>query len=167
MMQRSTRRNRVSSLAALALALPALHACYEYKPLITAAPPAGESIALQISDQGRTNLSERFGPGLAEIQGRVVSVEGSDYVVNVFRVSHIDGESAAWAGEVTRINRSFVGTVKGRQFSPLRTGLLGAVGIAGAYFLVSRGLSGGFSGGHSDDPTDQPATIRIPLGFRF
>ena len=153
-------------IVATTVAVLALGACYEYRP-IESAPPVGEQVSLQITDQGRVNLSQRFGPGLAEIQGRVVSSQGSDYVVNVYRVAQVTGESAAWSGEATRIDRSFVGAVKGRQLSGLRTGLLAAVAGGALYVLVSRQIIGSFSGGHEDEPPQPPISTRIPFILHF
>jgi hypothetical protein len=160
----SMSQRRVLAVVAL---VPALGACYEYRPIETQAPPAGEQVALQITDQGRVGLTQRFGPGLAEIQGRMVSVQGSEYVINVYRVAQISGETAAWSGESTRIDRSFVGSVKGRQLSGLRTSLFAVVAGTAAYFLVSRTLGGSFSGGHEDEPPQPPLSNRIPFILRF
>jgi hypothetical protein len=147
--------------------LPVLAACYEYTPLETRTPPVGETVALGITDQGRVSLSERFGSGLSEIQGRVLSNSGNEYVVNVFRVSQINGESAAWSGETTRIDRSFVGTIKGRKLSPMRTTLLSLAGGTVLYFLVSRQLFGSVSGGPTTETPEPPLSTRIPAGHRY
>jgi hypothetical protein len=150
-------------VAAAAVALSVtLTACYEYRPVETMAPPVGEQVALQITDQGRVNLAGRFGSGVAEIQGRVVSNQGNEFVVNVFRVSQIGGASAAWSGEVTSIDRSFVGSVKGRQISPVRTTLLGAIGATVLYFVINRDLIGSFSGGREEEPPPPPLSSRRP-----
>src|SRR5437870_567407 len=138
---------RAARMAMVAALAPTLHACFEYRPLTTTTPPLGQSVALEITDQGRVTLSERFGAGLAEIQGRVVGNEGNEYVVNVYRVSQINGASAAWSGEETRIDRSFVGTIKGRTFSPVRTTLFSLASGTALYFLVGRRLIGSFTGG--------------------
>jgi hypothetical protein len=153
--------------AVVAALLPAFGACYEYRPIETQAPPVGEQVSLEITDQGRVNLSQRFGPGLAEIQGRMVSAQGTDYVINVSRVAQVSGETAAWSGESTRINRSFVGSVKGRRLSGLRTTLFAGVAGGALYFLVSRTLAGSFSGGHEDEPPPPPLSSRIPITLRF
>jgi hypothetical protein len=154
-------------IVALAALLPALGACYEYRAIETQSPPAGEQVSLQITDQGRVTLAQRFGPGLSEIQGRMVATQGSDYVIDVYRVAHITGETAAWSGESTRIDRSFVGAVKGRHLSGLRTGLFGAVAGGALYFLVSQTLKGSFSGGHDDPEPPPPISNRIPIILHF
>jgi hypothetical protein len=150
----------------VAMSLLGLSACYEYRPL-TPPAPVGEMVALQITDQGRVSLSERFGPGLAEIQGRVVSNQGNEYVLNVFRVSQLGGQSAAWAGEETRLDRSFIGSIRGKTFSPVRTGLLAGAAAVATYFIISRDLTGFFSGDPEEPVVDPPLSVRIPLGWRF
>jgi len=153
--------------AAYAALVVILGGCYEYRTIETQSPPTGEQVALEITDQGRVGLSPRFGPGLAEIQGKMVSTQGSEYVINVYRVAQITGESAAWSGESTRIDRSFVGSVKGRQLSGLRTSLFAVVAGGALYFLVSRTLSSSFSGGHSDPEPPPNISNRIPVILHF
>lgn len=160
-------RRRTTLAAACSALLPLVTACYEYTALETRTPPVGETVAFGITDQGRVSLSERFGSGLSEIQGRVLSNSGNEYVVNVFRVSQINGQSAAWSGETTRIDRSFVGTIKGRKLSPVRTTLISVVGATALYLLVSRQLFGSFSGGNTPETPAPPVSTRIPAGHRY
>src|SRR5690242_21788213 len=88
--------------AAYAALIVILGGCYEYRPIETQSPPAGEQVALQITDQGRVGLSQRFGPGLAEIQGKMVSLQGSDYVINVYRVAQITRSEERRVGKECR-----------------------------------------------------------------
>ena len=75
-------------------------------PLASAsAAPVGQTIELQISDQGRVGLADRFGPGLASIEGRLVSQQSNEFIVNIFRVKQISGESTQWSGESARLDR--------------------------------------------------------------
>jgi hypothetical protein len=157
------------------LVLVAASACYEYRPLETAGPVVGEPVALQITDRGRVQLSDRFGPGLSEIRGRLVSNADNQYVVNVDRVWEINGASTAWSGEETRLDQSLVGMVKGRQLSTTRTVLLSGIGAGLAYFMVSRSLTGLFR--QDPDTTAPPEPplrnrrpairVQIPLNIRF
>ena len=160
---------RIAAVVAGTLSVLAVAGCYEYKPIEAQALPVGEAVSLQISDQGRVGLADRFGPGLAEVQGRLVSNQGNEYVLNVFRVSQLNGESSAWSGEMTRLDRSFVGTVKGRSFSPFRTTLLTITAGTAAYFILGRQLVGSFSGGHEETPPDSMLRHRLPprITFRF
>jgi len=150
-------------LGAVTTVLSTVQACYNYVPLETSAPPVGERVAFEITDRGRVGLSDRFGPGIAEIEGRVVQNQTNDYVIDVFRVSQINGQSAIWSGEEARLNRDFVGSVRGRQFSKVRTAaLVGGIAV-GVGILASRALSGSFSGSATPEPPPGPTSILIPF----
>jgi len=156
---------RLGALASLAAVLPALQACYTYSPLATPAPAPGETYVFDVSDRGRVDLAERFGTGLKEIEGRLAGVENAQYLINVFRVSHINGQTAQWSGETSRINQDNVGTVRGRKLSRGRTALAVAAGTAAVVaILASRGLLGNWTG-ESDKPGDgePPISVRIPI----
>src|SRR5262249_19695210 len=155
MLFRRSRLNRsrgVRVLTALVLGLPMLSGCYEYVPMTASTPKVGEVVTFEISDAGRVGLSDRFGGGLAAIEGRVQAAQPSLYVIDVFTVSQLSGESALWSGESVRLQRAYVATAKGREFSRTRTALMAvaAVAIAGT-LLASTHLIGTFNG-----PTDEP-----------
>jgi hypothetical protein len=171
MVMRTWSRIRLANNTALvAVLLAASTGCYEYRAVETA--PVGERVALQISDRGRVGLAERFGPGLAEIRGQLVSQESNEYVLNVLRVSQISGNSSPWSGEVTRVDRSFVGLVRQRQLSPAKTTLVAAAAATVAYLIASGKIVGNYSQepdtpGTGDPPLSNRIPLRIPLGFRF
>jgi hypothetical protein len=159
-------RIRTGLALGVAALLPALQACYEYVPIEAASPPVGQLVELRITDQGRVGLADRFGTGLDAIEGRVVSEQPKDFVVNVYRVTQIDGASTQWSGETARVDRTFIGSVRGRQFSHTRTALLaaGAAAVVG-YFIINNRLIGGYSGPTGDQPPSGPpsTSTRIPL----
>jgi hypothetical protein len=148
--------------------LPALQACYGYVPLATQSPPTGQLVELQITDQGRVGLSDRFGPGLERIAGRVESQQANDLVIDVYRVTHITGESTQWSGESVRLDRGFVGLVKARKISALRTTTI-AVAVGTILALTAgRALTGGGKDPKDPpDPIEPPTSTRIPIGFRI
>ena len=158
--------HRVARFSVCCVALGAAQACYDYVPLETM-PPAGERVSLVMTDQGRVNLAGRFGPGLATIDGTLVGIQDSNYIINVFRVSQISGSHALWTGEQSYINRALVGTVRARQLSVWRTTALVGL-IAGAAALTAGGLSaGGTQPEARSDSTKPPASTRIPLTIRI
>jgi hypothetical protein len=159
---------RFGALVGVAVLVPVLQACYTYGPLTTPAPSVGETFEFEVSDRGRVELSERFGPGLTEIEGRLVANENSQYVINVFRVSHLNGQTAQWSGETTRINQALVGNVRGRRLSRGRTALAaGTATVAVVAILASRGLLGHWTGDpETPGEEEPPISTRIPL-FRF
>jgi hypothetical protein len=151
-----------------AILLPVLAGCYEYVPLANATPKTGEIVTFEISDQGRVGLSERFGPGLASIEGRVTSAESDQYLINVFKVSQLNGESALWSGEAVRLQRVYVETAKGREFSPTRTTIaaITAAVVTGALIAGTMRLAGSFNGGPDESNPPKPVSIRIPIVLR-
>ena len=161
-MMRWMRRGALVSVTAV---LPALQACYTYAPLATPAPATGESYVFDVSDRGRVDLAERFGAGLTEIEGRLAGIENAQYLINVFRVSHLNGQTAQWSGETSRISRDNIGTVRARRLSRGRTAFAIVGGtVAVAAIVASAVLLGNWTG-DSDNPGDDepPISIRIPL----
>jgi hypothetical protein len=156
---------RRGALVSVAAVLPALQACYTYTPLATPAPATGETYVFDVSDRGRVDLAERFGAGLTEIEGRLAGIENAQYLINVFRVSHLNGQTAQWSGETSRISQTNIGTVRGRKLSRGRTAFAVAGGTAAIVaILASTGLLGQWTGdpeGSGDG--EPPISVRIPL----
>jgi hypothetical protein len=157
-------RVRAGAFIALAALVPTLTACYEYVPMASASPPAGQLVELQVSDRGRVGLGDRFGPGVQYIMGRLVSEQGNDLIISVGSIKNIEGETHLWSGDTTRVNKDFIATVKGRQLSTTKTVLIALAGGAAVYLMVSTKLLGAFSGSDSEDPTGPPIqSTRIPI----
>ena len=145
-------------------AIVATSACYDYVP-VTTSPPVGEVVALEITDRGRVDLSDRFGPGIARIEGRLVSAQPDQYVVAISRVTQINGDQASWTGETARLSRDVVGNVQSRQFARTRTALVAAAATAGVVgFIVSRNWNSSSSGSSDSTGGKMPASLRIPIG---
>ena len=141
--------------------------CYRTIPLETANPPVGETVSFIISDRGRVGLTDRLGPGVTRIDGRVVEVESDQYHISVFRIAQIGGTVSLWTGETMRLDRDFVDRLQGRQLSKKRTWLVaGGVTSAVVLFIATRGLHGMFNGDEDPgDPPDPPDTRRVrPTG---
>jgi hypothetical protein len=163
--QHTLRLVRVAASVAASSVMCATQACYTYVRTETPTPPVGERVALEITDRGRVSLADRFGPGIAEIEGRVLDDQTNDYVINVYRVSQVNGQSAMWSGEETHVSRDFVGSVRTRQLSKVKTGLLiGGIG-AGLALLAAKGLSGTYTGTPDPQPNPGPVSVRIPARF--
>lgn len=135
------------------LALAWLSGCYTYVPVESSTPPVGETVSFEITDRGRVSLAERMGTGIRSIEGRVMGAEGDQYVVSVFRVASIDGQSSAWSGETIRLDRDFVSRAHERRLSKSRSWLAAAV-MTGVIVAVvtTTGLAGFFD----DDDIELP-----------
>ena len=129
--------------------------CYGYVPLATQSPPPGQLVELQVTDKGRVGLSDRFGPGLEVIAGRVESQQANDLMIDVYRVKHITGESTQWSGESVRLDRGFVGLVKARRVSALRTTAIAVA--AGTVLALHRGPG---AHGRGERPEGSPRSPR-------
>lgn len=157
------RRTRHDVVWALAVLLPALQACYEYVPIATSTLPVGQVVEIQITDRGRVGLGDRFGPGVQEIVGRVVSEQGNDVVISVKSVTSIGGETTQWNGDTTRVDRGFAATIRERHVSTTRTVLLAVGAGVAIYVLASTKLLGAFSD-TKDEPGGPPIqSTRIPV----
>jgi hypothetical protein len=146
------------------VAIMAAPACYDYVP-VTTSPPVGEMVALEITDRGRVDLTDRFGPGIARIEGRLVSAPPDQYVVAISRVTQINGDHASWTGETARLSRDVVGGVQTRHFARTRTAFVAAAAAAGVVgFIVTRNWISSSSGGSDSTAGKGPASLRIPIG---
>ena len=144
--------------------LAALTGCYAYVPFAETTPPVGQVLKLSISDRGRVELGERVGPGVAQLEGRVVSVDGDQLTLNVYRVEFISGESSQWSGESMRLNRDFVQRFSARRLSKSRTWLVAGVAVvAVTAFVASHGLFGFFTGEREDPTPPPPTSLRLRL----
>ena len=157
-------RVRAGASMVLAALVPTFTACYEYVPIASATPAVGQLVELQVTDRGRVGLGDRFGPGVQSITGRLVSEQGNDLVISVGSVKNIDAETTLWSGDTARVDKSFIATVKGRQFSTTRTVLIALAGGAAVYLIVSSKLLGAFSDSKDDGETGPPVqSTRIPV----
>jgi hypothetical protein len=158
---------RWTAWSAVAL-LVAAQACYEYVPIETPVASVGQLVQLKITDAGRVGLANRFGPGLDLVTGRLVAQEPSEFTLNVFAVENLEGENTRWSGESVQLDRGFVGVVKSRRVSPMRTAVLATAAAAILYFTAGRALTGGGKDPRDPpDPIDPPASTRLPIGFRL
>jgi len=120
-----------------------LAACYTYTPLATVAPTPGLRVSLALTDQGRVGVAPVMGAGLDRIEGTLVRVTDSSYVVQVASVTDVRGAVTKWVGETVTIERAWVANASERRFSRSRTYFAaGGFTAAVAAFIASRGLFG-------------------------
>jgi hypothetical protein len=140
------------------IAPAALGACYSYAPV--AVHPAPQThLALVLSDRGRVGAGASLGPAVLRVEGTLVDVTDTAYVLSVSDVQNIGGVRNRWGGEVVTVPREYVASTYERRFSGGKTAAL-AVGVAGAFvaFAASRslfGFGGGDDGGTTPPPVEQ------------
>ncbi|MEP6621618.1 MAG: hypothetical protein ABJE47_19985 [bacterium] len=135
--------------------------CYTLQPTHGDVPAPGNEIAFDVNDVGRVALGGAMGPEIAQIEGRLVSKEGGDYLVAVTAIHLLRGGEQAWTGEQVRIKPEYVGSSYQRQFSKGRTIVISAVAAAAFVYLATRALVG--SGSEDPAPPGGSGTsIRVP-----
>lgn len=139
--------------------IPAASSCYQYAPLDTfARVQAGEHVAVEITDRGRAELSDRLGAGVLRLEGTLTQTDSVDMVMNVWRVAQIGGPTARWSGESVRFKREYASRVQTRTLNYGKTYLVAGAAVAGIVLFTTRfGLLGFASG--EEDPTDPPPPI--------
>ncbi len=146
-----------------------LAGCYVYVPVDNpAAPPAGKRVAFELTDRGRVALFDRMGGGVLRLEGTVTGDDSDQYVMDVWRVAQLNGETTRWSGERVRINRDFVGGVLERKLSNARTYLLaGGATVAMVMLAKSVGLIGAPDATGPQEPdSGGPAQSRVWSGIR-
>lgn len=138
---------------ALTLVTTLLAACYSYTPMATAPGPATR-LALVLNDQGRVGAAPQVGASATRIEGAVIDVSDSTYVLRVAEVRTLLGSRTRWRGEQVAIRRDYVSAAMERRFSPGRSVALAlAVGATFVALVASRTLSVlGLGGGDEDKP---------------
>lgn len=131
-------------VAGAALFVAQTTACYSYVPSYGKAPSPGEQVALVITDQGRVALGDRMGSGVTRVAGRVIGMEGDDYVVAVTEVRQVNNQVSHWTGERVNIRKDYIAGVESRQFSRGRTAVAIAAVVAGLALLTLAASLAGF-----------------------
>jgi hypothetical protein len=142
--------------------IPAALGCYNYVPLDTSTGvQAGEHIAVEITDRGRAELSDRLGSGVIRLEGTLTRTDSVDMVMNVWRVAQIGGPTARWSGETVRFKREYASRVQARTLNRGKTYLVAGAAVAGlVVFTKSFGLFGFSAGGENTVEPPPPATSR-------
>ena len=153
---------RFRSLCVVLLVLAAASGCYAYAPLDTSTgAQAGEHVAVEITDRGRAELSDRLGSGVLRLEGTLTQSDSVDLVLNVWRVAHFSGPTERWSGESVRIKREYASRVQMRTLNRTKTYLAAGAAVAGlVVFTRTFGLFGfATETGGSTEP-DPPASSR-------
>lgn len=142
-----------------------LAGCYTLEPARQlTAPPPGSVIALDLNDRGRAALGGSIGPEVGQIEGRLVSMDTSEFVLQVTGIRFLRGSEQAWTGEVVHVKSDFVSSRYERRFSTVRSVLLGAVAVGAVAVAAAKGLSA-FGTGDASGPAKGDTSVtatRVP-----
>ena len=144
------------SLCVVVAVLPAALGCYAYAPLDTTTKvQAGEHVAVEITDRGRAELSDRLGSGVLRLEGTLTQSDSVDLVLSVWRVAHFSGQTERWSGESVRIKREYASRVQTRTLNRPKTYLAAGAAVAGlVVFTKAFGLFGFAT--EQGDPAEPP-----------
>jgi hypothetical protein len=119
-------------------------------------------IGLDITDAGRVALGGAMGPEIAQVQGRLISSDETEFVVGVSQLELLRGGEQIWHGEPVHIKREYVSSIYERRFSKTRTVIAGAVGVGIVAALATQTLRGVFTQEEGKAPGDTLQAIRRP-----
>lgn len=137
--------------------LPAASGCYKYAPLDSSAGvQAGEHVAVEITDRGRAELSDRLGSGVLRLEGTLTRTDSVDIVMNVWRVAQINGPTSRWSGESVRLRREYTSGMQTRTLNRGKTVMLAGAAVAGVVLFTRQFELFGFSVGGDDEPEPPP-----------
>ncbi len=149
---------RVAHRACLTGTLLLTTACYSYAPS-SAAPVAGTEVAVVLTDKGRAALTDRVGPEMDELRGRLMSSTDTSVVVSMSESVTLRGVSTTWTAEVLTVSREHFSGLRTKALSRGRTSLFAGAASAAALFLViNGGLGSGFERATTDPSAPPPGT---------
>jgi hypothetical protein len=117
----------VSSLAA---------GCHRYEPVTAATVARGSTVAVSLTDFGTANLGRLLGMGVETVEGSLLTVSDSAYMLAVQVVRQRDGIETFWRGERVTIPRVDVAEIRQRRFSRSKSALATVAVIAAAVGAV-------------------------------
>ncbi len=155
-------RRFASSLCVGALALNT--GCFTYRPMQSSPPLQATQLGVSINDRGRVLLGDRVGQSVDRIEGRIVSSDDQNVVLDVYRVRDLRGNTSTWTGERVSIPKEAIMGYNERKLSLTRTFVL--VGAIAAVIIASVGstldLFGGDLPKDTPPPDPGPQSSRIP-----
>ena len=149
-------RAAVAGIWATALALQV--GCYSYLPVQSAPPQskgADDRVAVVLNDRGRALLTERVGPLVDQIEGRIEKRENGSVTMAVFRVKDVRGNYSTWTGEQVQIPDEAVLGYRPRKVSKIKTALF-VGGVVLAIVATLRTSLDIFGPPPTERPTDGP-----------
>ncbi|HVX39977.1 MAG TPA: hypothetical protein VHB25_10425 [Gemmatimonadaceae bacterium] len=148
-----------SSIRCLAAGLAVSFACagcYAYLPPDPPSQPlVGRTIEATLTDSGAVVLTAKIGPQVAQVRGRVLSVQPGAISLAMDETVQRDGDGTPWKHEVIEVPRPLIDAVAVKQFSPSRTVLFTAL-TSVVMVAIERGFL--HSGGANAPGTAQTGT---------
>lgn len=133
-------RRLVSASLSLSVAALALtQGCYRYAPLTTEELSPGSVVRLRLTAPGAERLASVVGPGTTTVDGRVIAVSDTAYLVAVSGVVRHgpsgatdgdEGTPVGWSGEQISLPRSALSGAQRRVLDRKRSFVVAGIGVA-------------------------------------
>ena len=140
--------------------------CYKYVP--APAPEPGRLIRATVNQQGADALTSRLGPGVLELDGLLLASQPEELSVLVESYqTRLQGTLSA-GNEPLRVPLGHLTTVLERRIDPVRSAILGAALVGGAFAMVKIFGPGGIVFADEEDEPPGPVEIvapRLRLGW--
>lgn len=135
-----------------AVVLIACGACQMYTPISLAPTSTGTPVRVTLTDRGAAQLFDVLGAAPHEVEGKVVDVSDTTVTLGVTGVSRLSGADEPWNGERVTIPRGAIASVDRHSVSVVRSLLVAAGIVGGAYLATRAGSSGEQVGGPPQTP---------------
>ena len=135
------------------------------EPVGGTAPQPGTELAWDINDAGRVALGGTMGPEIAQVEGRLVQKDNTEYLVAVSTVHLLRGGDQVWRGEQVRIKQEYVTSMYEKRFSKTRSIAAGAITVAVVALVATRSSLLGLGSGlePAKTPPDTGQSVRRPV----
>jgi len=143
--------------------------CYQYVPTESGIVPPGSEVRARLTDAGREEMRQYYGPGVEDVRGALVRWDQDGLGIMTELTLTRPGFPSTIMVDTLELLPQHVAGVDIREFDGKQSlwftaGVVG--GMAGAVLLARAvGGSSGDEGGGEGDPTDPDAAIlyRVPL----
>ena len=142
-------------------------ACYTYRP-IAGVPPVGSDVRVTVTDEEALRLREQTGDISLTVDGRFTGTSGDTLYLSVvtFRASATSGSRQM--RQALAISRDGLEGFASKEWSYVRSGIVGALAGTGIVFVMREVIVGGSSDDIDENGGNPTGTlipiIRIPLG---
>ena len=161
-----SRTHRTAVITAVVLCTSAAYGCYVYEPTTASLLAPGKSVALDLNDLGRLNLSSQIGPEVHRISGVLVSQSSNNYVLHVNQLSFFNGRTSEWSGEAVSVRTDYVSGVLEEKLSASRTALAVAGSMAGVGAIVAAHSLNGSGNANTDTKSGGTPPVNTYRGIR-
>lgn len=144
-----------ATMLPLLVALLGATACFHYEPLGNEPPTTGAMVRVHLTEPGTLALVPVLGPGAREVDGVLVGVPDTAFVVAVSAVTR-EGARITWAGETVALRRDAVAFMEHRKVDRTRSAIA-AGGIIASMFLTARLARNAGGGAPGTDGGGAPA----------